>query len=314
MIDAARHSGPLTSEQAEGVLALAEAATQADGVAALSEATLLHVRHDRAADGDHVDLIAGDGEVQGYAHLDVPRDKEPGYSGELVVHPKARRRGLGRALLDEMLRAAGDSGSLRVWAHGDLPAAAALAHSAGLVRVRALWQMRRPLAEPVPEPELPPDVRLRTFVPGEDEAAWLEVNARAFAHHPEQGAWTERDLSMREQEEWFDPAGFFLAEVDGRLAGFHWTKVHSVHPGSVYPGSSAAEPIGEVYVVGVDPGVQGGGLGRALTLAGIGYLRDRGLREVMLYVDEDNAAAIKMYSSLGFSRANTDVMYSPAGD
>jgi mycothiol synthase len=268
---------------------LVDAASAKDGVAPLSEATVLHVRHDRVA-GFSVDIVAGD--VDGYAHLEP--GEEP--SGELVVHPRARRQGHGRALLDEMVSRAGPG--VRVWAHGDLPDAAALAKAAGWVRVRALWQMRRSLADPLPEVSFPPDVRLRTFVPGQDEEAWLEVNRRAFAHHPEQGSRSAQDLALREREPWFDPDGFFLAERAGRIAGFHWTKIH--------PG-----PIGEVYVVGVDPAAQGGGLGRALTIAGLRYLRERGLGDVMLYVDEDNLAAVKTYTALGFSRWRTDVMYAP---
>ncbi len=217
-------------------------------------------------------------------------------SGELVVDPAHRRRGAGRALLAAMAARAGER-PLRVWAHGDLAAAAAVARTCGLHRVRALWQMGRSLRDPLPEPSVPGDVRLRTFVPGRDEDGWLRLNAAAFAHHPEQGAWTPADLDLREQEAWFDPAGFFLAERGGRLVGFHWTKVHD--------GTT-----GEVYVVGVDPAAHGAGLGRALTLTGLRYLRDaRGLAEAMLYVDEDNRAAVRMYEALGFTRTATDVMY-----
>jgi mycothiol synthase len=160
-----------------------------------------------------------------------------------------------------------------------------------------------PLARvPADDPAAPPGVTIRTFRPGSDEEAWLAVNHRAFAHHPEQGAWTMADLRLREAEPWFDPAGFFLAERDGQLAGFHWTKVHA-------DGGAGGAPIGEVYVVGVDPGKQGGGLGRALTLAGLAYLRRLGLADVTLYVDEDNTAAVRMYTALGFSRWSTDAMY-----
>jgi mycothiol synthase len=299
--------GPLSASQSALVLELAEAARQADGVAPLSEQVLLHVRHSSAERSRDLLLLADDA-VAGYAHLDAPDegrdadDTDAGeMTGELVVHPAHRRRGYGTALI-KALAAGGAGHGIRLWAHGDLPAAAALARAAGLARVRALWQLRMSLAGPaIASPVFPAGVTLRTFQPGQDEQAWLRVNRRAFAHHPEQGSWTMTDLELREAEPWFDPAGFFLAERGGELIGFHWTKVHPAKP-----------PIGEVYVVGVDPAAQGGGLGRALTLAGLAYLRDRGLDQVMLYVDESNTPAVKMYSALGFALWHTDVMYQQA--
>lgn len=278
----------LRADEAEQVGALVEAATGADGVAPLSEHALLALRAGRGG------LVVRDGgAVAGYAHLDPATEDEPA-AGELVVHPDHRRRGHGRALLRALREKAG--GPLRVWAHGDLPAAAGLAESEGMARVRALFQMRRPAEGPLPEPAVAEGVRLRAFEPGRDEEAWLRVNGRAFADHPEQGAWTIEDVREREAEDWFDPSGFFLAERGGELAGFHWTKVH--------PGG-----IGEVYVVGVDPDAQGLGLGRTLTLAGLHHLRDTGLAQFMLYVDESNTAAVRLYESLGFTRFAVDVMY-----
>ena len=291
--------GPLSPELADEVQQLAAAAASADGVVPLSEDVLLQVRHGSGAQARDLALTSGDGTLAGYAHLDAPDEEARGgdASGELVVHPRYRRRGYGTALSSALL--AGGTG-IRLWAHGELPGAVGLAKAAGFARFRALWQMRMPLtAVPAGDPVVPPGVTLRTFRPGSDEEAWLAVNHRAFAHHPEQGAWTMSDLRLREAEPWFDPAGFFLAERNGKLAGFHWTKVHS----------DGGAPIGEVYVVGVDPGQQGGGLGRALTLAGLAYLRRLGLADVMLYVDEDNTAAVRMYTALGFSRWSTDAMY-----
>jgi mycothiol synthase len=170
--------------------------------------------------------------------------------------------------------------------------------------------MRRSLRDAVAEPQLPPGVCLRAFIPGRDEDDWLTVNARAFASHPEQGKWVRADLAHREAAPWFDPDGFLLAERDGHLAGFHWTKIHK--PGSGQAGNgtgSTDEPLGEVYVIGVDPAEQGTGLGRALTLAGLRYLQGRQIPAVMLYVDGENAAAIRLYGSLGFTHSTTDVMY-----
>jgi mycothiol synthase len=146
-------------------------------------------------------------------------------------------------------------------------------------------------------------VRLRAFRPGADEDAVTEVNHLAFAWHPEQSALTADDIRATEAEPWFDADGFLLAvNENDRLLGFHWTKVH--------PDAGDGAPIGEVYVVGVRPDAQGGGLGRGLTMAGLHHLRDsRGMRRAMLYVESDNAPALAVYHRLGFTLWDTDVQY-----
>ncbi len=300
----------LGAGDAAAVLRLAEAAADEDGVRPLSEHVMLHLRYGGDPRARNLMLHEG-GDLAGYGHLD-PTDPVEGPSGEMVVHPRYRGRGNGRKLVDALVRAA-DGQPLRLWAHGDLPAATRLATSAGFERIRSLWQMRRSLQTPIDRPVFAEGIILRTFVPGRDEPAWLDLNSRAFAHHPEQGAWTREDLDQRERESWFDPGGFFLAERDGRLAGFHWTKIHGARADGEPASAHGHEPIGEVYVVGVDPAAQGSGLGRALTLAGLRYLRTRGLFQVMLYVDESNTAAIRLYESLGFTHWDTDVMFRHPG-
>ena len=295
--------GRIGPAEAQAVLRLADAAAAEDGVGPLSEQVVLQVR-DGGDPAARSLLLWQGGELAGFAHLDAPAGPDASSGGELAVHPAHRRRGLGRTLA-RAIAAEAAGRPVRLWAHGDLPAAAALAASAGLTRTRALWRMNRSLRVPLPEPRLAPGITVRTFVPGQDEPEWLALNGRAFADHPEQGRWTREDIDRREREPWFDPGGFFLAGRGGRLAGFHWTKIHPA-------GGPGRGPVGEVYVIGVDPAEQGTGLGRALTLIGLHYLRDRGLDEVMLYVDESNPAAIRLYESLGFSRAATDVMYGPA--
>ncbi|TKK90855.1 mycothiol synthase [Herbidospora galbida] len=280
---------------------LVQAATDADGVRPLNEHVMLHLRYG-GDPGAKTALLYESGVLSGFAHVD-PTDEVEGPSGELVIDPAARRRGYGRMLLDAILIETG--GRLRLWAHGDHPGAGRLASSSGFERVRSLWQMRRSLFAPFPAARVPEGVRITTFETGRDEKEWVALNARAFAHHPEQGAWTVDDVRRREREPWFDPAGFFLAFRDGTMTGFHWTKVHG-------DGGHGHEPIGEVYVVGVDPAEQGSGLGKALTLTGLAHLRSLGLSQVMLYVDEENRAAIRLYEGLGFSRWDVDVMYAPS--
>jgi mycothiol synthase len=304
-------SGQLPSGEAAQVLALVQRAADEDGVSPLSEHVMLHLRYGGDSRARNI-LLWRDGRLAGYGHLD-PTDPVEGPAGEMVIDPASRRHGLGLTLGEALVAEAGDA-RLRLWAHGELPAAARLAAAAGFSRARALWQMRRSLQTRIGRPQVADGIRIRTFRPGQDEDAWVRVNHRAFARHPEQGAWTRADLDMREREPWFDPDGFFLAERDGHLAGFHWTKIHGGHD-DASDGAHGHEAIGEVYVVGVDPDERGSGLGRALTLVGLRYLRARGLAQVMLYVDETNAAAIGLYESLGFSHWGTDVMYSrPAGE
>lgn len=301
--------GRLDPDETAAVALLVERATEADGVRPLSEHVSLHLRHGGDAPVRNLLLWVPDPgdrpQLAGYAHLDVT-DAVAGSSAELVVDPAWRGLGVGRTLLAGV-RAETPDGRLRLWAHGEHPAAARLAAATGLQRARTLFQMRRSLYAPLPAPRLPDGVAVRTYRPGADDDAWLDLNARAFAGHPEQARWTTDDLRARLAEPWFDANGFFLALRGDRLVGFHWTKVHGGHHAE-----HGHEPIGEVYVVGVDPDEQGHGLGRALTLVGLRYLRSLGLQDAMLYVEADNAAAIAVYERLGFTRWDTDVMYAVA--
>ncbi|MBO1416133.1 mycothiol synthase [Streptomyces sp. FH025] len=303
----------LRPEQRDGALRVLAEAQTVDGRAAVSEQGRLRLRSSAETPRPGVThfIAAEDGTdraaVLGYGQLEVPEGPTANPAAELVVDPTARGRGLARPLVDAVLEQAHRAGrdAVDFWVHGGHPAARHLAEAYGAELVRELRQMRR-TGRQTEEVALPEGIELRTFRPGEDDAEWLRLNALAFAHHPEQGAWTERDLAERLAEPWFDPAGFFLATRDGKPVGFHWTKVHP---------STATEPeLGEVYVVGVDPAEQGSGLGRALTAAGLRHLTgsgagERGLETVLLYVDADNPAAVRVYERLGFTVHEVDLMY-----
>jgi mycothiol synthase len=298
----------LDADEVHQVTALVDAVTAHDGVRPLSEHVMLHLRY--GGDTPARNFLVRDAKtLVGYAHLDTT-DAVEGASAELTVHPDHRGNGHGRQLVDALVDQIGADQRLRLWSHGAHAGAAHLARSMGFKRERVLWQMRRSLFAPVPEPDWPEDVTVRTFVVGQDEDAWLDVNNRAFAEHPDQGTWTLDDLRMREQEPWFDANGFFLTERDGKLVGFHWTKVHGAQgTDHDHTHDHAHEPIGEVYVVGVDPSMQGKRLGPALTLRGLQHLRSLGLSQVMLYVDEANTNAIRTYERLGFAKWDVDVCF-----
>jgi mycothiol synthase len=286
----------LDVEVRHAISALVENAKQADGISAIDDQVGIDLQHPSSA---AVHLVASDdGDLVGYAHVDLRSDSTA--SGHLVVAPTRRREGIGRALAMQMLDTA-DGRRLAVWAHGNGSSAIAFATKLGWEPVRELRQLVLLSSTAIGSPSYPVDVTLRTFEPGRDEQAWVKVNAEAFADHSEQGRMTVADLEQREEQSWFDPGGLFLAERDGELLGSHWTKIHEHADGS---------RVGEVYVLGVSPRAQGLGLGKALTLTGLEYLRSQGL-DVVLFVDADNSAALALYERIGFTTRRADVMYSP---
>jgi mycothiol synthase len=294
----------IDAEDIAAVTELLAAASEADAHPALGEHAWLDLVQG-GRDG-FAGLVAWEPEHPhpvGYAQLS--RGPDSGGAGdrlawalEIVVDP--HHRVVGNTVAIDLVRgateliAAEGGGHLHLWVSQPSPYHDRMAKAAGLSPGRVLYQMRRDLPA-----EEHAKIKTRSFVPGRDEPAWLEVNNRAFAWHPEQGGWTESTLKAREAQPWFDPHGFLLYEVADRLVGFCWTKVHHAH----------SEPVGEIYVVAVDPDFSSQGNGRQLTLAGLDYLAAREIGQAMLYVDATNKAAVKLYVDLGFAINHIDRAY-----
>ena len=295
----------LNADQQNKVLALIASATDVDGIPPVAEHVLLHLRHGGDKEDFHL-LAEENGEVLGYAHLDLT-DEVEGPSAELVVLPAHRSKGIGDQLIASVKSYAGEK--LRLWSHGDLPGAKNLAEKNGLKHSRTVIQMRRSLTDPIPE--IDSKIPIRSFLPGIDNESWLRLNNEAFQGHPEQSNWSDRDLAIRTKEVWFNPKGFLIAEIESELAGFCWTKVHGGHTHKHSDGESEHDhdPIGEIYIMGVNPKFQGRGIGKAVTIAGLKHLRYEGIFSAMLYVDADNTGAINLYTSLGFKEWGRDVLY-----
>ena len=266
---------------------LIQRATRADGQPPFSDGSLVELAtgsRELLVIGDVAAALLGDGEA------------------EFVVDPDARRHGHGTELLDALLSR---SPRLRVWAHGDHKAARVLAASHGLVAVRELLQLRLSgagfdtavdgLLNQQSRSSRSLSDRIETFRPGVDEAAWLELNARTFADHPEQGRVSRADLDVLLAEPWFNADDFLLLRDGDTLIGYCWLKVEHA--------------IGELYVVGVSPDRQGEGLGRHLVAAGLSRLAARGIRISSLYVEGGNAAAVRLYRSFGFDDHSIDIQY-----
>ncbi len=280
---------------------LIQAAWRADGARPLNDHLWLDLR-EGGRQGFAGIIASDDSHSHKIAYCQVSRGNES-WSLDLIVHPHNRYDTLEIApdLLREAVNIVASEGGGHVhwWVFEPNNLHHQLAESVELRPGRRLLQMRRPL--PLTQAELDAVSSFDTtpFRVGIDEDAWLEVNNAAFAHHPEQGGWTRHTIEAREGEPWFDAQGFRMRWSKDRLAGFCWTKAHT----------DTEPPMGEIYVIAMSPEFAGHGDGRKMTLAGLKHLSEQGLPIGMLYVDADNAPAISVYTSLGFTPHHNEVAF-----
>jgi len=302
-----QHLERLSTSQQSAVLELIAQTTAIDGTPPIAEHILLHLRHGGDKSDSHL-LIENSRQVIGYAHIDQT-DLVAGPSVELVVAPDHRASDIGEKLLSEAIKICGNK--IRLWVHGQQAATHTLATSHNFEKIRTVLQMSRSLAEIQQLPVIDPKISIRSFLPAIDNQPWLELNNLVFKDHPEQGGWGVSDLNHRVNEEWFDEKGFFIAERDNQMIGFTWTKIHGAHSHDHGGNESAhAHPaIGEIYITAISPSFAGGGIGKALTITALNYLKYQGLADVILYVDAENQSAINLYQSLGFKEFGKDLLF-----
>lgn len=274
---------------------LVDAATAAAGRRPLSDQLWLDLTHGGRPGSVAVVARDGDDRAIGYAQASEGNDTAV---VQVVLHPDHAHRfdTLGVELLRTIVEQCRRDGARRLtwWVPEPDDVHHAVAGVLGWTVDRELLQMRRDLPTGA-------DVTISTrpFRPGVDDVEWVAVNNRAFAGHGEQGGWGLATLHQRMAEPWFDPEGFLVHEIDGRMAGFCWTKIHD-----------ELDPVeGEIYVIAVDPDFHGRGLGAQLTLAGLESISRRGIAIGMLFVDAGNTAAVRLYEKLGFTVHRTDVAF-----
>jgi len=279
------------------VAAIEEQARTADGHPSLNEAVWRDLEH--PAPDSRALLV----ERRAFAHVARSDNFAPQHWAlGTTLAPDARGDGLRGALAARAADyvASQGGGLIALWLLGADDADDAELARAGFQPARSLLEMRvsLPLSQ---APIWPPGVTVRPFEPGRDEDAWLAVNNRAFENHAEQGGWIRSTLARRMAEPWFDPSIFLLAFDAAGLAGFNWLKIHDAH---------GRDPrLGEIFVIGVDPRMQGSGLGRALAVAGLQLVAERGITTGSLFVAADNAGALHLYRELGFTTHRVDRAY-----
>ena len=287
-------STPQADDQ-RAIVQLAAAAEAEDSVPPFSEQPLLDLAAARETQRQVVIRDLEEGGVIGAALIDMV-----GASVELATHPQRRRSGVGSALLTAVRGELGER-SFAVWAHGDLEGARGFADARGGKVERTLLCLGRSLND-TDDDDLAPverdDVELTTFVPGDDDADLLRVNAAAFSWHPEQGRFSQEELDQRKSAPWFNAKYLRLARTDGQINSFVWVKP-----------PIGSEESAELYVIGVHPDAQGRGLGQYLTREALSLARNTGARRMILWTEDTNEAALRTYAATGFSEDLRDVQY-----
>ena len=221
----------------------------------------------------------------------VADEASSGFQLSLTIPKGFSRDSLCTELQKVMHRSAVPDGAIiQIWVEDIQPGDDELLESIDFFEYRDLWQMRCDF------PVEAETIATKAFIPGIDNEAFLTVNSRAFSWHPEQGQLDSKQLEKIILEDWFDSEGFLLFEIEDRLAGFCWTKIHY----------EADVTLGEIYAIAVDPDFHGHGFGKPLTLAGLDHLFSAGADFGMLYVEADNYPAIRVYDEIGFKHFSTN--------
>ena len=283
----------LATDDMSDIEALLSAVERADGQRPLSDHLWIDLR--MGGRPGFAGLMAWEpGHDHMVAYCQVSRGNDS-WLLDLVVSPHHRYEmaDIGPRMLDEAVGLIADEGGGHVhwWVFEPTAMHASLAAHLRFTQGRTIRQMRVPLPLAADVMANAPQITTTPFRVGVDEEAWLAVNNRAFADHPEQGGWTREVLDSRMAQPWFNPNGVLMLHDGERLAGFCWTKVHL----------DTSPTLGEIYIIAVDPDYAGRGFGSALTAAGLHHLHRMGAPMGMLYVDADNTRAVSMYEALGFT-------------
>jgi mycothiol synthase len=306
----------------EDLEALVNLVNEADAVDGLERATTLETlehemnwpNYDAAAD---CFLAWHNGDLLGYGDFFLRNANGHGESIFYtwgIVHPRWRRQGLGRTLLEALYQRATER--LAEVKHGPVYFQGsgreserdrkALFEGFGMQRVRYFVNMARPINNGLPPVEMPPGFRLRRFDPARDVESVWQVDVQAFQDH-----WGFSGFPLEEFQHWleqphFQPELWLLAEEEatGQLAGIALNKVD---PDWI---AQTGRQEGYVNTLAVLRAYRRRGLGTALLAQSLHSLRQAGMDSVHLGADAENlTGAVRIYERLGFHVRKTSVAY-----
>jgi mycothiol synthase len=238
-------------------------------------------------------------DLVGYYQLfpEVPISRAVIAGGVLEQH---RGRGIGRLLLSAAMEQveALDVSVLHIQTSSDAADARHMLESEGFEQVKDYWQMRWSGGD-LPELSLRSNFSLKPFRLGEDEAMLTELQNAAFGQHWGFCPNTVEETAARVRIANTDPDGIIFVMDGDRPAGYNWTLRNENRFGKV----------GFVSMTGVHPEYRGNGLGTAVVVTGMEYLRQQGVDAIELEVDSENIPARELYLKLGYRQVHHSVWF-----
>jgi mycothiol synthase len=214
------------------------------------------------------------------------------------VHPAWRRRGVGSELLARAV-ARGREMDLAYLSLGidDRHADAQTFVQQRGFRPVVRWVLMRAEADlALAAPVYPPGYQVRSYVEVNDPAVAAEALNRGFTGHWENRERPVAEIAHRLAYPHTRPEGIFLAFApDGDVAGICWAAINETL------NAQRGEALGHINSLGVAPEHRRRGLGRALLLEGMRWLRASGQGPIELDAIGNNELALPLYHDVGFA-------------
>ncbi len=224
---------------------------------------------------------------------------------DFMVHPLFRRKGIATMLLWHAIRRARDlnAKTAHVNIAEDNEPARNFVSGLGFQPVRHFIELRLRLSGPA-APEFRFDRSKSRSLKAGEEGMLTEIQNRFF-----NGSWgfkpnTKEEVVYRLNLSDCSPeCVILLFEGDKKPVGYCWTTVNAEE------NQACGIERGRIHMMGVDPDCRNKGLGREVLIAGLSYLKGRGIEVVELTVDSENKAALAIYESMGFRAFTTTIWY-----
>ena len=223
------------------------------------------------------------------------------------VYPEDRRKGVATKLIDHAISRAKELKARRV--HVNIPeenmSARKLFTKMGFRFIRRFLELRLDLSEVhVPNADrIGP--RCRNLKRGEEDKL-VQIQNRSFADTWGFNPNTLEEIVYRTGLPNCAPEDIILACDEDTVIGYCWTKTY------VGKNKATRGGKGRISMLGVDPDHRGKGIGKEVLLAGLSYLKSKGLGFVELTVDSKNKAARALYRPAGFQIRARSLWYEKA--